>query len=106
MNRLSQIFDIVDSGQEHIANRKAFYMTVFTILLTSYLIVVSKPGIINLEVVIALAIAIIPIMLITSITIDCITLKSNKTFLKKFALTTIIYIGIYFLLNVLQNRLF
>lgn len=105
MEKVNKFFSMIDSGQEHLAKQKNFYMTIFTILVSGYLLLVVKPEVINLEFVFALAIAVIPIIALTSAIIDVITLD-GKNFYLKIGTRVGIYLGIYFILNVVQSKLF
>ena len=105
MEKLTQFLNMVDKSEEHVGKHKNFYMCTATILLSVYMIMMVKPTSIDLEIILALAIAIIPIMAMISAIIDCITLK-RKNFYAKVATRVGLYMAIYFVLNLIQNKFF
>ena len=103
MEKLTSFFNTIDKGQDHVAKRKGLYMTILTVLLCVYMVASVRPDTINAEI---LAIAIIPILLMVSATIDFITLRDTKLCLKKVLISTVVYMAIYALLLMINNKFF
>lgn len=106
MEKLTSFFNTIDRGQDHVAKRKGLYMTILTVLLCVYMVASVRPDTINAEIILALAIAIIPILLMVSATINFITLRDTKLCLKNVLISTVIYMTIYALLLMINNKFF
>jgi hypothetical protein len=107
VDKLIQFFDKLDKGVEHIGKHKTIYMTIFTALVSTYMVYEVRPDIINLEIILAFAIGLIPLMAMMSIMIDGVTCKGSiKALFKKLATGTVSYLAIYAVLLVIQNKLF
>lgn len=105
MDKLTQFFNKLDKAAEHLGKRKKLYMTIFTVLAGTYMMFEVKPGIINLELILAFIIALTPSMMIVSIMIDGIAYKGTILY-KKLATGFISYLAIYSLLIATQSIVF
>lgn len=70
------------------------------------MILITKPEVVNLEFILALAIAIIPIIALVSATIDFLTLGNGKNLYIKVLTRASIYLLVYFILNLINHKFF
>lgn len=106
MEKLTNILNAVDAGQDYLAKNKKFFMSIITIIIPLYLASVSKVDTINLEVILILAQYTVPLLMMISVIFDTITIRNIKVWFKKCITTTAIYMTIYTAILILLNKFF
>lgn len=106
MEVLKKFCGAIDSVTDYVAKKKRICMSIFIVLLSIYMILVTKPEVINLEFILVLSIVMIPIIAMASATIDFLTLENGKDLYIKVLTRASVYLLLYFILNLINNKFF